>query len=253
MHRIIQIMAILSVVVSSSSYGTPYVIASEHWDSDTAGWAVTTDPVTTPIPTLENTGVNAPDHALLFTYTDSSVPAVARLFTSTAITGSEKFLGNFNAAIPTTPGYRLGVEFKLRTESSFNSDPNSMWLYFVGGVGNHTYYYNGSMTQPNINVLTFTPYSFVIGSQANWLQSDPYATGWNFTDDFGSVTEFGIGFLGSSDAGSRKIYLDDFEIKVLVPEPETVWMMVMVLASLALTFRGRLTDLGNQVKARFAA
>jgi len=240
MNRIIQILAILSVVISTSSYGTP-VVASEYWDSGTADWKYTLfdGSSTTSAADPENSS-----GALLLRYTDSSAPRVASLYAT-----SGNFLGNFNAEIPT--GMGLGVEFNLKTGNSYNPDSSAMWLYFVGN--GRTYYLSDTRAQPDNTLPTFTHYSFVIGSQANWVLADDPFNMSNFVGDFGSVTQFGIKFVGAANTDERLIYLDDFEIKVLVPEPETVWMMVMVLASLALTFRGRLTELGNQVKARLVA
>jgi hypothetical protein len=43
------------------------------------------------------------------------------------------------------------------------------------------------------------------------------------------------------------------ELTLVVPEPETVWMILIVLASLGLTFRGRLSEIAGMIKARIRA
>jgi hypothetical protein len=68
--------------------------------------------------------------------------------------------------------------------------------------------------------------------------------------DFASVDQFGIELIGSS-GGLRRYDLDNFQFTV--PEPETVWMILIVLASLGLTFRGRLSEIAGMIKARIRA
>jgi hypothetical protein len=72
----------------------------------------------------------------------------------------------------------------------------------------------------------------------------------NFLADFASVDQFGIELIGSS-GGLRRYDLDNFQFTV--PEPETVWMILIVLASLGLTFRGRLSEIAGMIKARIRA
>jgi hypothetical protein len=73
----------------------------------------------------------------------------------------------------------------------------------------------------------------------------------NFVSIFQSVTEFGFEVAGGSYSGLQEYEISD--VQFTVPEPETVWMILMVLASLGITFRSRLMELAGQVKARIRA
>jgi len=241
MKIILKIVWLLGVVVATSCYGAPY-IGVENWSSWTVD-GVQGVPIS-PDPNAPSVAHNVLNELKLTYVSDGTyIPPVVNLHSE--VTGDRDY-NNYVQNL-TLQGFRLGIEFKLRTEQYNNTEPGNMILYFVGH--GYTWTYSTSLSQPSLN--STTPFSFVIGSAANWVPSSGRDSTY-FASDFNYVTSWGLSFIGSLD-GPNIVYLDDFEIKVLVPEPETVWMMVMVLASLALTFRGRLTDLGNQVKARFAA
>jgi len=246
MNKILKIVWMLGVVIATSCFGSP-LIGVEDWNgalNDLAGWQYVVNQGAS-TPALANSG--GASGALQLTFASDGNPYSP--IVSVQSGGSTKFKGNYYNYVNTelTPlGYRLGVEFWLKTDENYNPADGSMWLYFVADNGN-TWTSSKPLTQPS-PLQGYTRFSFEIGDLANWAPSQSST----FSDDFAHVARFGLGFIGAQ-VGNNIVYLDDFEIKVLVPEPETVWMMVMVLASLGLTFRGRLTELGNQVKARLVA
>jgi len=248
MKKVIKVVVVLGMSVVSSCFGSPYIIASEEWagslPTDTAGWKADQ--------TIESGAdvVNF-NHTLQLTIPGTSMFPISGVYADAGSSGGN-FVGDYYGLANTlhSASSNLVVKFTLTTLNNYNSEADSMWMYFVSRNG-HQYFYNQSLSQPAIN--TPTPYHFVISSQDNWLWNPNL--GWDFVNDYGDVTAFGLGFSSTLAGGDHIIQLSGFELaqELVVPEPETIWMMVVVLASLGLTFRSRLTDIGAQVKARFVA
>lgn len=244
MKKILQIMVLSVVLAAMSSYGTPQLGWTENWASGlgTGGaWNGTGTPTTT----LDNGG-----SSLRLTMPDQ--PTTTGSIWADSNSSGGKFTGSF---VGLGAGDNLTVEFKIKTENDYNDQSGNLGMYFIGGAGGitHTWYYTpvASLNQP-VQGTGYKTIDLVIGNASYWNNY----FGATFLTDFAAVTEFGFTFVGGpTENMTHPIYLTDLKLLdgVPVPEPETVWMMVMVLASLALTFRGRLADLGNQVKARLVA
>jgi hypothetical protein len=92
-----------------------------------------------------------------------------------------------------------------------------------------------------------------VGSYGAWSMLSGGApgdfNGANWITDFSSVTAIGLYVLGNVSAGA--LYgLDNFATEYYVPEPETLWMIMAVVLSLCVTFRGRIAELLAQLKAK---
>jgi len=247
MNILYKSVMVLGMVVVSSAFGSPTVGYIEQWvgtgPTDTEGWQAD---ITYAAASVENF-----NHTLQLTIPGASSTPISGVYADSSSSGGN-FVGDgkFKDAA-TTAGLAfsdLVISFKLRTLNNYNGAPDSMWMYFESGNGNQYYYNFPGLSQPAVSD-TPKPYHFVISSAGNWLGSGI------FNNDFNDIIKFGLGFSSTLEGGDHIIQLSDFGLtqELRVPEPENVWMMVMVLASLALTFRGRLADLGNQVKARFVA
>jgi len=247
MNKILQIVVLSVVFATMSSFGTPQLDWTENWANGlgTGGDWNSTD--TSPI--FDNGG-----YSLKLTLPDQ--PAYSSKIwasSSTLPDGSSggKFTGSYSGISGLNSVDNLTVEFKIKTVNDYNNERGNLGMYFVGN--SHTYYYkyDPRLTQPEAGT-GYKTIDLVIGNASYWNNSD----GGDFNLDFTLVTEFGFSFIGGPQTvAGREIYLTDLKLfeSIPVPEPETVWMMVMVLVSLGLTFRGRLADLGNQVKARLVA
>jgi hypothetical protein len=237
MKNILQIVVLSVVFAAMSSYGAPTLGFTESWSSGTQDWN-SSDPGY-----IDNGG-----NSLRLTLPDS--PAYSSTIWADSGSSGEKFTGSFSGISGLVDVNNLAVEFKIKTENDYNSSPGNLGMYFVSG--SHTYYYKPvvSLNQPAPGA--FKTINLFIGNVSYWNNYD----GGTFTTDFGAVDQFGFSFVGGPTEGmTHPIYLTDLQLleETPVPEPETVWMILMVLASLGITFRSRLMELAGQVKARIRA
>ena len=195
---------------------------------------------------------NGGNGTLQLTLPNTGTPA-ARMYAGTA-SSSGYFTGDYAALASSMAlaSSNLLVSFTLTSLDNFNNNSGSMQLYFVGG-GN-TYILNYDFAQPApSSPVTYTAMlsSALLGAEGLWNNLD----GGVFANDFADVTQFGLQLVGSADNDIHRYQLDNFQLlgQAVVPEPETVWMMLIVLASLGMTFRGRLADVAGQLKARIKA
>ena len=236
MKKITLIVMSIALFAGMNVFSAPTLGYVETWTTvdSKAGWA--TDTVGSGFPTADwDTG------SLLLTIPDTGSPG-AKVYGGL---GSE-FVGNYSALESTLVGAQyLVAKFSLESLDDYNVNNGAMLMYFVGN-GN-TYYLNYNFTQP-APASGLVNYTVGIGA-GNWEA----AIAGVFADDWQSVTEFGLELWGANGGGADRYRIDNFEITSAVPEPETVWMIMMVLASLGLTFRGRLVGIADQVKARIKA
>lgn len=129
-----------------------------------------------------------------------------------------------------------GITFKLTNDGAVAPTDDGLRMYFIS-EGNT--FYSSILTAPASGSQTFTR-----------LLSD--FTGLGATT-FTTVTEFGFEIASYNSLSAHSYTFEDIGLTQVVPEPETVWMMLVVLASLAITFRQRLADVAGQIKARFVA
>ena len=159
-------------------------------------------------------------------------------------TADPAFTGNYTAL-----GY-TAFSFTLRTTSGLN--PDQLSLYFASTANNTewTYTLNSQLLSGNLPAVTTFSGSLTSG----WL---PLVGSFaDFALALTSVSRIGVHIFGQSDVDSAVYQLGDFTLSSgggpgggPVPEPETVWMMIAVLASLAVTFRGRIKDVLGAIKA----
>ncbi len=182
--------------------------------------------------------------------------------TGNSITLSFPGGGAAPAATLSTAGYYAGdyASFGLSTLAvrfTYNAnilpDPgNGLMFYFTSG-GNT--WYAANLIQP---VATGDQlYDFNIGTISDWNPAIGNVADWNSA--FSSISEIGFEVHGPTIGSDSLTYtfsniqVYDTTAPLAVPEPETLWMIVMVLASLGITFRGRLVELAGQVRARIKA
>jgi hypothetical protein len=125
-----------------------------------------------------------------------------------------------------------------------------------GNGGLRLYFVNEGRSWSSVTSITPVltgpqTYNVFIGSAANWTPDGNYAASWG--TDFQSIDSIGFLVTGPNGGTIQEYQFYDMQLQLIVPEPETVWMIMMVLASLGLTFRGRLGGIAAQVKARIKA
>ncbi|MEI8138507.1 MAG: hypothetical protein WCI03_01425 [bacterium] len=136
------------------------------------------------------------------------------------------------------------------TFNPVNVDPaENLVLYFVSG-GN-------TWRANNLNTLS-TPglqtYTVNIGLESYWTHT--VGSGVTWSTGFGNIQEIGFYVVGPNLESIQQYTFSDISLtsqSMAVPEPETIWMIFMVLASLSLTFRSRLSGLAAQVKMQIKA
>ena len=124
----------------------------------------------------------------------------------------------------------LTVNFKIYSDAQV---PNKLALYLKGVGGRE---WTTLLSTPTANGWTsyLVPIYSVVWSQYSGAPGV-------FLSDIASVTSFGFYIEQGSIDSSENYKLDDMVLTV--PEPETVWLILAALASLGVTFRGKLASL----------
>lgn len=168
----------------------------------------------------------------------NSISPAASMSTTAGGTGSGGYQGNYAA-------YGGSLAFR------FTFNPTVVWpdagnggLQFYFKNGANTWYANGVSTPLVLGPQTYT---IMIGDASNWSGSGSWST------DFANVTEIGFEVYGPNSGAAQPYIFSNMELTLVVPEPESIWMALIVLASLGITFRGRLSEVVAQVKARIIA
>lgn len=158
------------------------------------------------------------------------------------------------ASLSTSDAYYQGsyVAYGPDLYARFTFDPVNYAPNPIGGLalyfqsGGNIWYANGVTTPLLTGPQTYT---VNIGSLANWTPEIGNLANW--ATAWGSVDEIGFTILGPNGNNLQQQYtFSNIEIFVQVPEPESIWMIAMVLASLGIVFRGRLGQFAGQIKAR---
>lgn len=148
---------------------------------------------------------------------------------------SYQFTGDFGSIVG------LYASFKFRAFNDPVNPTEGLQLYFKGAT--RTWLYDVTLQAAS------TPPGWVTISAPLGVYGGSGWSIWNFgvgtysewQTDFANVTEFGILVAKDPSLGSTPLYgLDDVVLTQVVPEPETVWLLMAALASLAVTFRGRI-------------
>lgn len=223
----------LGLMYAGSVLASPVLVnRPDLWTDAAATWTVSAISPNDSTPSEAGSGTYAG-----IRFTDGGSTPAAKLSAT-----SGNFIGSFQDA-------SLSVKFTLNSiEMAPAQQQGALSLYFVSG-GN-TWYYD-KLYSPISSGLT--PYQVVMGVQGDWTQigGTPGAIYWN---DLLTVSDFGFTLRGANNYVTQNYEIQDVEFtEFTVPEPETVWMILMVLASLGITFRSRLMELAGQVKARIRA
>lgn len=233
------VVSLSCAIVASSLHATPVVLnVTEDFSTiGSPGWALQTiNPGGTLVPSGGGSGGYL---GLQFSSTLTPTPQDAILYISSSTvspTSGYQFTGNMLGA-----GGDLTISFKF---NAFNNPVNTsggLQLYFKGANLNSTWLYDLTALAPQSPgwVTISTPLSVYSGS--GWNVLNPGSGAGTYTDwqsDWANVSEFGFFIAKNNQYGTAPLFgLDD--IVLTVPEPETVWLIGMALASLAITFRGK--------------
>lgn len=138
---------------------------------------------------------------------------------------------------------RVSFTFQSMTMAP-NQDYGSLAVYFqYGATSADRWYYE--LTPPS--TLNPATYMITLNNSSGWVGAGNIN---DFLANLGTANQLGFEVIAANTTDLQTYRFSDIYFSTPVPEPETIWMIVMVLASLAITFRGRLTDIVGQLKAR---
>ena len=230
------ILFLVIMVTAGRVMATPVIGNGLAWGQGvTAG---ETAPGSDPDPLTISTGTGGAGNSFI-TFSGGPSPAVRLGDTGTAYTGS------FISVHPND----LMVNFTL-TPLTAVAPYGYLNLYFKNGAEVWRSHQTINLSGMAVNMPgTFRMF---IGNESAWEYfGDPLNA--NFVNDYAHVSEFGFELIGANTAPyQNQTYAFD-NVYFSVPEPETVWMILVVLASLGMTFRVRLTELAGQLKERIKA
>lgn len=224
-----KLFVVFSVMFAVSAMATPILESgSTTWGSGPIVYSVSPGSGVT-----LGSATNIASQTIRFSFTAQSGefgPAV-RL----ADTGSN-YTGIFNSL--ELGGADLSVAFTIKNLTAMT--PNALSLYYItsGGVTNTS---SSVIDITGLGLNDSMTRRMNIGSESSWGVTDSFAT------DFGSITQFGFELFGGPYLGQQQFEISNTYFPV--PEPETLWMILAVLASLAVTFRSRLLELWKQALA----
>jgi len=235
--RMFKVAVVLVLACAVKLTATPVLNSPSLWTDANAIWTVTSLPLSDPFGSGTEVAGGLTTARIVFSG-GGAAPAARLSASGTNFTGGLLDTGalsvNFNF---------IGEEFPL------NQTFGSLAMFFQSSNGDSWYY-------------QFTPPSLV-GTNYFSANIDTQGTSWfrtvgsgSYLTAIGSVTNFGFEIIGANAFSDQHYGIQDVTFTGnigYVPEPETVWMIMMVLASLALTFRSRLGELAGQVKARIKA
>ena len=208
------------------SQATPILYSPETWNSGLNTWQQLGDATLSDPGTYMNALFNVP-----------AVPGMARIFVNgSGVAPSSSFAGNNNYL----PYYQdLGVTFKMKYDQL---PPGGLALYFasdssgslrewvryidVSGMTSAGTWYNFGAIQFTWNPTLWGPLLGGVGLQADFL------------NDLADVDRFGFVVSMNPDPGSQNVAFDD--TMFLIPEPDTIVLLAMVLLAMGITFRGRI-------------
>ena len=216
---------IVVLVLAGNSFAAPTIGSIETWDSGTAGWV------------LDNRGnpniapLSNPSDYLQLTFQGGGSPRDAVMYTTTP-----GFIGNWYAMQSD-----FTVLFSIKAEQVA---PSSLGLYFHNANGNEWVYYLTPPTAGNTKAYSLATSLLSLKDYNQWqnltlnVGAVDLAT---WASDFSSIDRFGIYLLENAGFGSDESYALD-NLRLMVPEPESVWLIIAALASLGVTFRGKMRE-----------
>jgi len=214
--------------------GSSVPVLGAVWQSVDAGWAVRDAGGSGSSPSVTPSG-----STVTMTFAGAVDNPQGQLYAA-------NFGGNYSGLV----NGGLEIHFTL---SSPNVAPNptlGLAFYFTSPSGG-----GGGTWLAQINPVQTTGtqrYSISIGNPSFWYNSLDNPSVNSVWTDFANVSEIGFQVLGGNSGGVDQNYeFSDISFFILVPEPETVWVIMMVLASLMITFRVRIGEMISQVKSQF--
>ena len=236
-NRKIIVTVVLGLISAGSVLASPVLYSPDLWTDAAATWTVSPVSPNDGFPSETGSGTHA---GILFTG-GGLTPAASLSATS------GNFVGNLQNE-------------QMRVSFGFNSvdmipaqQQGALALYFssTNNAGSTNTWYYDLLSSPTSTGVT--PYSVFMGLGADSLGWGQIAGagGADYWTDLATVIRFGFEIRGAASGVDQNYEIQD--VQFTVPEPETVWMILMVLASLGITFRSRLMELAGQVKARIRA
>jgi hypothetical protein len=217
-------MAAAGLVLAANLHASPTIGSVETWDSGDAGWV---------LDDRGNSGIGMANPAdyLQLTFTGGGSPRDAVMYTA-----DPDFTGNY---------YAMQADFTvLFSVKAAQVAPSSLGLYFHNANGNEWVYYLTPPTAGNTKAYSLSTSLSSLGNYGLWQNLTLNAGAIDlatWTSDFSSVDRFGIYVLENAGFGGIESYELD-NLRLMVPEPEAIWLVFAALASLGVTFRGKVSE-----------
>jgi hypothetical protein len=220
-------MVLFVSLVAMCSYGT-VIVQQEAWGTDEAGWALGASSLAS----LAQTNIGGAHGGVLqLTLSDLGYAYVD----ATESSAASRFVGD----LYTPYSGQLAVSFDFRAVQGDAPSTFYMSMWSGNGTREWRHYFTG------VETTDWVTYGFNMSDALQWSPED----GGTFLSDFMDVDKISLFVLDS--AGSSQYQFDNFTYTV--PEPETVWMILAVVMSMAITFRGQLVKVFSGIKSRIAA
>jgi len=233
-RKSITMVAVLAALSSClSCYGITIITAGDPWNS--GSWAKDDGfmPDLHGVSTVSfGSDGGKDDNYINIHFTEGKGPGYTGLYTTDP---------NFISSLIGDPS-RKDVSFRFKQDAT--SPVSDIGLYFRSNNGD--LWIAGLTPSITAGWATYN-YSLVnslyAGSTA-WTQETGSGS---LSDDASRVGEFGVWFFGGD---GQSIGVDYIQMSYTVPEPETVWLLMAALASLGITFRGRVGEAVRSVMKR---
>jgi len=240
MKRYVLLLSLASLVFVGSAMATPSLNDAASWNSGNASWAVAMDPYNASPGSVTLVPPGGTTATLRFNATPGMINPQGDLW------AAGNYYGNASDYTQIAPGHvdQLSVTFKLESPTGIPSQNfGDLALFFQASNGNRWYH----DLQPPSTTASTEYYRVNVGTDNGWyMPSDPLAT--SYLLDLASVDMFGFMIMGNASSQNQRYNFSDVEFQV--PEPETIWMILMVLGSLAVVFRSRMGEMLAQLRAR---
>jgi len=240
MKRLILLLSVVSLVCTGKSMATP--ILNAVFNTGNATWDHALGPYNTVDPlTVDHSVVDGTAVQLIFSNIGGPNPQ-GDLTASGGYYGYDG-ISTYSDYTTITPSLsQLTVSFKLTSLNGAPAQQSDALAFFFQAENGDRWYHD--ITPPSIAAATLREVN--IGTAAGW-----YTPGGNLLDymaDLRTVSFIGFELMGNANIPGQ-IY-EFSELQFQVPEPETIWMILMVLGSLAVVFRSRMGEMLAQLRAR---
>jgi hypothetical protein len=230
-------VAVLAVAVST--YGTP-ALSTENFNSD-PGWSSSGDGSAI----YQSSGGNpAGGGYLQIQFPDQGAgPAMPGTEIVDATSGG--FVGDFTTFTPfIINGLIAQFDFEQQT---VGTPASNLSLWWTNGGDTWTY----SLGSPTA-IGTWNNYMAPLYYTGGWQENGTNSTAAAFLADINNVTGMGISVDRNGSTAAQNFGLDNFQLQLVLPEPESVGLILMALLSLGFTFRGKLNGITETIRQHFA-